>query len=368
MDIRIPIIIVIILGSLFFKNMNNGKRMYITLITIILVLESCLRSMFFGPDDTYVYYLMFNQYPDISKLDILQLFKDDYVNHELYAKDPGFIVLIAAFHLISDSYQFFLLFAALLFFVPLGKILYRYSNGITEVRFAYILHMALFHVIAMCCLRQQIATGISFIIFLSVMDGKYRRAILLFIIGLTIHKSLVLILLPLCLLQFFRNNIKTIHYFSFVLGACVLVLAHQVVGALASFTNNDYYMNYAESQGSGYTFLALGELCSLFCLIGLSSKEYIQQSKVNSYLYCMLPCMTVTIPLITVDGAMIRICQYYTLYLMLLLPAAIHKYFNIDGRANRVQSIIELILIILTFISPFEYFFFWEKIANPYNI
>ena len=80
----------------------------------------------------------------------------------------------------------------------------------------------------------------------------------------------------------------------------------------------------------------------------------------------MLPCMTVTIPLIIVDGAMIRICQYYTLYLMLLLPATIHNYFNIYGRAKRVQSIIELILIILTLISPFEYFFFWEKIANPY--
>ena len=366
MDVRIPIIIFIILGSLFFK--NNGKRMYIALITTILVLESCLRSMYFGPDDTYVYYLMFNQYPDISKLDILQLFKDDYVNHELNAKDPGFIVLIATFHIISDSYQFFLFFAALIFFVPLGKILYRYSNDITEVRFAYILHMALFHVIAMCCLRQQIATGISFIIFLSVLDGKYRRALLLFIIGFTIHKSLVLILLPLCLFHFFRNNIKTIHYFSFVLGAFVLVLAHQVVGALASFTNNDYYMSYAESQGSGYTFLALGELCSLFCLIGLSSKKYIQQSKVNTYLYSVLPCMTVTIPLIIVHGTMIRICQYYTLYLMLLLPAAIRNYFNSFGQARRFQLLIELVLLILTFMTPFEYFFFWEKLANPYNM
>lgn len=368
MDIRVPIIIVIILGSLFYKKKINGKRRYIALITTILVLESCLRSMFFGPDDTYVYYLMFEKYNDISKINILQLFADEYINHESYVRDPGFIIYTSLFHFLSDSYQVFLGVAALLFFIPLGIIFNRYTKTIEDVRFAYLLHMALFHVIAMCCLRQQIATGISFIIFLSVMDGKYRRALLLFIIGFTIHKSLVLILLPLCLLHFFRNKVKTIHVFSFVIGTFVLILAHQVVGTLASITNNDYYMSYAESQGSGYTFLALAELCSLFCLIGLSFKEYIQRSKVNAYLYCMLPCMTVTIPLIIVDGAMIRICQYYTLYLMLLLPAALHNYFNSFGRACRFQLLIELVLLILTFMTPFEYFFFWEKLANPYNI
>lgn len=121
---------------------------------------------------------------------------------QMYAKDPGFIVLIYIFHIISDNYQLFLFFAAMIFFIPLGEIINRYTGSIQDAKFAYILHMALFHVIAMCCLRQQIASGIAFIVFLSVVDKKYARAIILFIIGFTIHKSMILIALPIFVVFF----------------------------------------------------------------------------------------------------------------------------------------------------------------------
>lgn len=365
MDIRIPIVIVILFASYLLGNSYRGRKQYIILISTVLIFESCLRSMFIGPDDTYNYYNMFKSYTDISKLNILELFKDGYVNMQMYAKDPGFIVLIYIFHIISDNYQLFLFFAAIIFFVPLGVVINRYAKSMQDVKFAYILHMALFHVIAMCCLRQQIASGIAFIIFLSVVDKKYVRAIIMFIIGFTIHKSMILIILPIFVVFIFANNVKKIHLFSFFIAPIFFFLSHKIVGIMAEATQNDYYMDYANSEGSGYTFLVLAELCSLICYIAISAKDLYNTSFPYRYIYSMLPFITIFVPLITVDGAMIRISQYFTLYLLILLPIAI-KSLKKNGTTSFRMTCAMSILIILMFMHPYEYYFFWEYVPNPY--
>lgn len=365
MDIRVPIVLVIILASYFFDKIKGGKKNYIILISSILILESCLRSMFIGPDDTYNYYNMFNAYTDISNMDVLELFKDGYINMELYAKDPGFIVLMYIFHLISDNYQIFLFFAALIFFVPLGVLLNRYAKSIQDVKFAYVLHMALFHVVAMCCLRQQISSGLAFFVFLSVIDKKYIRAIVLFTIGFTIHKSMLLIILPIIVVFIFKYQIKKIHLISFFVAPFFFLFSHKIVGIMAEATQNSYYMDYADSEGSGYLFLILAELCSLVCYLAISANDLNKSNFCYKYMYCMLPFLTIFVPLITVDGAMIRISQYFTLYLLVLLPIAI-KSLRIIGTGSFRLTCVILILLVLTFVHPFEYHFFWEYIPNPY--
>ena len=365
MDIRIPIVLVIVFATYLFGNSNTGKKQYIILVSTLLILESCLRSMFIGPDDTYNYYNMFMCYTDVSKLNIIELFKDGYVNMQLYAKDPGFIVLVYLFHILSDNYQLFLLFAAIIFFVPLGVILNRYTKDMHDVKFAYILHMALFHVIAMCCLRQQIASGIAFLIFLCVIDKKYICAVILFAIGFTIHKSMILISMPIIVVYVFENYIKKIHLISFFVAPIFFFLSHRIIGLMAEATQNDYYMDYANSEGSGYTFLILAEMCSLLCYIAIKTKDLNNTTFAYKYIYSMLPFLTIFVPLITVDGAMIRISQYFTLYLLVLLPISI-KSLKLLGTASFKMTFAMLILLILMFMHPYEYHFFWEFAPNPY--
>ena len=134
---------------------------------------------------------------------------------------------------------------------------------------------------------------------------------------------------------------------------------------MAAVTQNDYYMDYANSEGSGYTFLVLAELCSLLCYIAISAKELHNTSFPYKYIYSMLPFITIFVPLITVDGAMIRISQYFTLYLLILLPIAIKSLKRIGTISFRMTCAIS-ILIILMFMHPYEYHFFWEYVPNPY--
>lgn len=366
MDIRIPIIITIIIGSFLYKGQKNGKRNYIILISIILILESCLRSMFIGPDDTWNYYNAFITYKDINQLNIVNVFRDGYINNELYAKDPGFIVLLYLFHLFSDNYQVFLFFAACIYFIPLGIVINRYTSSIKETVFSYILHMALFHVIALCCLRQQIATGLGLFVFLSIVDKKIIRAIILFIIGFTIHKSLILILLPIAVVKLLHNHLRIVHWGAILVVPLILVIARQIITFMGGLTGNDYYLNYAESEGSGaYTFIILAELCSIFCLITISKLNLSYFSFTQKYLYSMLPMLSICAPLIIVDGAMIRISQYFTLYLVVLIPMAIRYNNKILTNINLLK-IANIVLLVLMFLNEFEYHFYWEDIPNPY--
>ena len=224
--------------------------------------------------------------------------------------------------------------------------------------------MALFHVIALCCIRQQIATGLGFIVFLSIINRKYFLAILTFLIGFTIHKSLVLIVLPLLLVVFFKERLKQIHAISLSLVPLV-ILANQIVGFMGGLTGNDYYLGYADKEGSGYTFLALAELCSFFSLIAISKVDFNSFSFRQKYLYSMLPMLSIFVPLIVVDGTMIRVSQYFTLYLVVVIPMAI-AYSKRFFYGFNLLKIANMVLIVLMFMQKFEYHFFWESIRNPY--
>lgn len=79
----------------------------------------------------------------------------------------------------------------------------------------------------------------------------------------------------------------------------------------------------------------------------------------------MLPFLTIFVPLITVDGAMIRISQYFTLYLLVLLPISITSLKSFATASFRMRFAM-LILVILMFMHSYEYHFFWEYVPNPY--
>ena len=118
---------------------------------------------------------------------------------------------------------------------------------------------------------------------------------------------------------------------------------------MASFLEDDYYMGYAYSKGSGaVVYIVLMELLSLFCFI--VTKEYIiLKDKKLSLLYTNLPLLTVFVPLITLHGTMIRLGQYFTMYLMLLVPYAVDLF---AGKKSRWAIYITLMCIL--FLSVLE--------------
>lgn len=364
MDIRILLFFVIVVLGFFLsigKDTVIKRQSYIYVIISLLVLESGLRSVFVGAD-TIFYYSKFLSVNSLSWGDIWDSFRTVYLEGE--GKDPGFLVFMKIIYLFTSDFNVFLFICALIFFVPLGLVLKHYSTSILQLMFSFSLYIALFNVVALSGLRQQIATGFCFCAFLLLDKSNYLKALLIILIGSTIHISALVFLLvfPLKLVPVAT---KTIHALSFFAIPSVMDSSSQIMAWLASFLANDYYSLYAESEfhKGAFVYISLMELLSFFCFIAIKKKIIVKNDKLL-LLYIMLPLLTITVPLISLNGAMIRIGQYFTLYMMLLVPIAIDLISK--GKERRVLyfgMIVALIFLSLKN-SSFEYSFFWQ-VTDP---
>lgn len=363
MDTRIVLYVIIILLGIIVggsgKDVNRKKqKWYVISILTLLILESSLRSLSVGTD-TMGYYNDFESIKGYSWSNIWGAFSATYQQGE--GKDPGFAVFVKLVQLFSGDFNFFLFISALLFFIPLGLILYNYSSHILQLVFAFTLYVALFHIVALSGIRQQIATGFTFLALLEMGKGKKWRSLLFVGIGSIIHISALIFLLVPVLSLLNRKYLKPIHLASFFTIPIVIVYSSAIMLFAASFIENDYYSSYGagESNREAYFYIFLMELLSLFCYISIK-KEHIMKSSSISRLYIMLPLLTLTVPLISLNGAMIRIGQYFTLYMMLLAPISFDLFLPQKLRAsNYIIMIIALMFLSLNS-SSFNYSFFWQ--------
>jgi transmembrane protein EpsG len=141
----------------------------------------------------------------------------------------------------------------------------------------------------------------------------------------------------------------------------IFVGAGSIVRFMASFLENEYYQGYAETMyGGATTYIVLMELLSLFCFIGIRKKLILGNESI-SYLYINLPVLTFLVPLINLNGSMIRMGQFFTVYLMLLFPYTID--FSVTKKDRPlVYSISVTILIFYILQSSVEYEFFWNSV------
>ena len=364
MNIKLFLYIIIVLLGIVLSSRkdprDNKRRWYVIIIISILVLESCLRNVVVGPD-TIAYYNSFNRVVNMSWGDVLSSFRTAYFEGE--GKDPGYMVFMKVAQIFSKDFNVFLFFCALPFFIPLGKLLYRCSSNVLQLVFAFTLYVALFHIVALSGIRQQIATGFCFMAFLQMDKDNNWKAILFILLGATIHIS-ALIFAAIPVLRILSSNVlKALHLGSFVTIPFVVWFAAPIMLFLASFLANDYYSTYAESEANGGagTYIILMELLSLFCYVAIRS-NVLSESKRNKLLYTMLPMLTITAPLITLNGAMIRVGQYFTLYMMLLVPIAIDSFSKGESRRLIYFGMIVALIVLTLKGDGFEYYFFWQNV------
>lgn len=363
MNIKAILFFIIILLGLLLGNSEDSKgqnrKWYVIIIITLLILESSLRNISVGPD-TEGYYFSFIEVKYLTWQNILSSFREAYVEGE--GKDIGYVVLMKLVYSISDNFNLLLFICAIFFFVPLGILLYRYSTNILQMVFAFSLYVALFHIVALSGIRQQVATGFSFMAFLQLGKNHNLKAILLIALGAFIHISVLIFLLVPFIKIIFPKRVKSIHLFSFATIPFALIFAGQIMLYLSSFLINDYYAVYGESEsvGGAYTYIILMELLSLFCYFAIR-KDSIQDNPDLNLWYIMLPLATMTAPLISFNGAMIRVGQYFTLYMMLLVPMAIDIMFKSINNRRVVYYGFIVILLVMSFRGDvFRYYFFWQ--------
>lgn len=268
-------------------------------------------------------------------------------------KDPFYLLLVKGFHVFSDDYQVFLLFIAVIFFVPLGFYIYRHSR---HACLSFILFSTLFYsFFAITGHRQTIATALVFWGGLPLI--KQRRLIpflLLVAFSSTIHAS------TLCFLPFYWISQISINKWTvcgyWVATALVFAFHNQFLLLLQSIIG---YENYQYFDGSGApTFMLFLLLLAAFVTVFFrrimsSPNTYVQMSIHAIFLACIFS------PLLLINPSCMRVIQYYSLFLLFLIPEYTQALKS-GKECTIFYFICSIVLIALLIKSNPEYEFCWN--------
>ena len=362
----IPFIIVV--GLLFSKtNSKRGRSSYIVICSIVLILIASLRS----PErmaslyslDTMKYEEMFERSFDIGWNEFVHTF---YLRYFMGIEDfdVGFTALNKIISYVTHEFWVFSVIADLLFFVPFGRIIYCYTTSVKQIMFAYVFYVALLQVFFLAGARQMFSLGFDLMALLAVVDRKLIRALIFFVIGLTIHFSSFLFLIPLIMIWYNikPDTLKVLHALSFVIFPLVLFFPNQIIVFMGVASGVERYAEFGRRaiQGDSWMFIFLIELISLFCLIAIKKEILIMNNAIRVF-YVMTPLLTFFAPLIISNGSMIRISLYFHMFLCLLIPYAIDCCLD-ENQRNTIYILAITALLVLTLSGGgTQYYFFWQR-------
>jgi len=353
--------VIIILGLFFYhqKNSRHNRRVFIFIVLGLLTMESCLRGVSIG-SDTENYYYMYKNTANISWNEIFNSFLSRYQRND-GTEDVGYTLFVKTTQLVSENFQFFLFITALFFFVPFGKLLDRYSQDMRQLTFTFIFYISLFNAVAMSGVRKEIALGMSIMAFLYYVDHKYLKMFAIIAIGMTIHMSILLFLLIPLLGLFHPRLLRLAHGGAFFLIPFVIVSSGAIIVFMGEAVDNDKYAEYGRhgTTGGAATFTFLIELLSFFCFWAFRKVD-LAKDEVIGKLYITLPLFTFFAPLITNNGSMIRISQYFHIFLLVILPYAV-EYSSKKNEGNIIYNAMMVVLMGLSIATnDSNYLFFWQ--------
>lgn len=357
---NISLYILIILFVLYFIYSQNGRRdntsKFALYGCILLGLETGLRHLAVGPD-TPNYYYKYQETCNMSWSDILSSFT---VSAEEF-RDPSYNLIVKAFSSICPSWQLFLCAVAVFYFFGFWRVLVKYVKTLEGILLALVLYLALFNIISLSGIRQCITTGIAFLLIPLINERKWKIVIPIILVGATIHISLLFLLLLIPLLLLPDNIKKIIYLISLFLIPIIAVGSREIVMYMSSFLANDYYAGYADADNEATPIIYVA-LCSLVSIFEYCHYRKLTEDPNTSFLAPSNILMTLTVPLIFLDGTMIRIGQYFTLYMTVSLPLIFDK-----THMRKPLYIISIAFLSYQIISSSsKYYFFWETVRGFY--
>lgn len=358
----------VILGLLLTSNDNKrNRRLYIIICSIVLLFVASMRSAewmtFTYRLDTYGYKCTFEEKIVSDQNGFWPMLYERYWLHES-ENDIGFYALQKIIGLFTHNYYIFSLIADLIFFVPFGMILYRYCTNIRQIIFAYVFYIALIQVFLFGGGRQIFAIGFDMMALLAMADKKTWRSFIFLLLGVSIHFSSFLFLLPLLMIRYKTSSqtLKLLHLACFFAIPIVLLFSSQIIVLMGEAVGMAKYAKYGakDAYGGGTIFIFLIESLSLLCLLSIRKSDLENNENIR-LLYVMFPLMTLLAPLIYTGGAMIRISLYYHLYLAILVPYSIDcRFKEKDKRIVYIVAIMALAYLTLSGGGGTRYYFYWQ--------
>lgn len=274
--------------------------------------------------------------------------------------DPGYdFLLLQPIHALGQSYQWLLIWVALILSISLYHFVYRHSK---DCFISYLLFSTLFvSMLPLGGMRQCVA--ISLAVFWGYDLIVKRKAILFFLLiafCVSIHSS-VAVFAPFYFLS--RFSITATRLATMLIFCCSLVpLSDYFYPLLASLLG---YSEYVYDYVGASTWL----YCIMFGLLGIFvfvRRRAILENSQNAQPYIMaLICVLASLPFAFINSNALRAAWYYMVFLMLLVPCILDSF---DKRTKTLLYLgitaLSLICLVATaqLVLPSDgYHFFFES-------
>lgn len=348
----VNIFLIVLFGIIFLgaKSSKRNKKIFCTLSTIQWVIISGLRHISIGAD-TLGYKV--NRF-DFTVYKTWGTIFEDFINiifKGASGKDPGYTLFEKFVQIFTTNYQIFLIVIALIFTIPFGIWVYKNSS---EPCISFLIYSCLFYsFFSITGHRQAIATALAILIGYKFM--KERKIVLFLIIiflAYTIHKSAIVVL-PfyfLCNKKITKKYLVLFGMFS----VFVLVLGKVAYAPIARYLDYEIYLENTIGGIGMYAFLMI-----LVMIIGLWRMPIVLERNPDANrIYNAMFIGTLGTLMALQNQSFMRFQQYYTLFIMLLIPEIIYSF---NKRDRKLVYYIGASLLILMFIkNDPQYLFFWQ--------
>ena len=355
----VNILLIILWGIylVYYKPTQLKKKLFCAIATLQWVLISGLRGLSVGAD-TLAYGISFWGVRSRSWSSILNDCLDVYIyapfvsnfNKVNLPKDPGYVLFQKLVHIFTDNYQVYLIIVAIIIFGSLAYFIYDNSDDLV---FSYIMFSCLFYsFFAITGIRQALATAlIVFIGFHFIKERNLRGFLLVAILAYMLHKSAIVFV------PFYFLAIKKItwnYIIVITIGAAFFLSLGQhfvlTMGALLGYDRDTVY----QASTSGYTVAIL--------LVALGVSVFHKQVQMYSISKKSEINATIIAGLLTlftlVDQSVMRVQQYYALFIMLSIPNLWNCFKKKSSTLVRIGCAFVLILYLIR--NNPQYVFFWQ--------
>ena len=365
------LLLILLLGLSFYSSENylrdkeKVRKKYIITICFILILVSGLRNVAVG-DDTYGYFLNFEDAKSISWQQTFVDFKDYYLNG--VAKDPGYPIFVKLIQVISEDFTIYLLITALIFYSALGSFIHRNTSKLSESVIAFTLFFVLFfYVFSVSAVRQSLAIAATMYSYEFVKKKQLIRFLILILVASTIHKS-VFIFIPFYFLCQYKVSK---HIFTAVLLLFPIFMSQRQLLA-QYFISIGGYDEYENFEGSGT--LVFTSIFIIISVVGLLRRKIIlNKSHLSQNYYNAFALALLLLPLSWINPSLLRITMYFSIFMILFIPEIVNSFDKFSLKFRRGVGIVTLFLLfVLYFQSNWNkeymvYKFYWQEMQLGKN-
>lgn len=333
---------------LYNNSLKNRRLLFTVLSTVNWILLSGLRHINIGAD-TINYMNHYYNGVNTKWSDIFLSFKEIEIFGSK-GRDAGYFLFQKITQLFAIDYRFYLFIVAIIFTVLLGLWLYKNSS---DLFISFLLYSILFYsFFSFTGTRQTLAMTLVVLIgYQFIKQKKLVPFLVISIIAITIHKSAI-VFFPFYFIADFRITKN-----SFITAFIMFVILFYYRIPVSLFFQNVSGYNYGVYDNAGTTTFTL-LLLSVFAVAFWRMDIIINHKPIAIHYYNALILSVLFTPLTWVNPSAMRVVQYFSVFLMLLIPEIVNS-FKYKEKYFIYYSIVVLMIIIFIQTNP-TYLFFWQ--------